>query len=439
VDFLPDLVTVEGEIAVLGPVPVPGRRPGGPKRYDPRCTIIRMPARAAKIEIPRWIQLVGLPLLLLFLWVVAGAVRHVVFLFLVALLIALLLSPLVRAVQRVRLPRGFAVALVYLGFAVALIAAIGALGTVVVNETKTAAQRVDSYFTDVNGQTRQVAADRDVDRLQRWLKTHRLGGINVQERGHRLVRDIRKHDVGKYTDKVVNFLEGAAISIGKLLFSAIVILVASIYMLLDFPKLERRLERRFPPHPGSESLLLRMEGSLTSYVKGQALVSLIIGTSAGVGLWLFGMLGWLPHGQKYALLFGAWVAITELIPYLGPWLGAIPPTIYALVVHPISAVWVILLFLAIHQIEGHIVVPNVMGSALRLHPLLVIFGLLAGGEIYGLPGALVALPLLAAGRAMWEFFSERVELEPWEDGEVAVPVEVELEEAERPPPAAASR
>lgn len=394
-----------------------------------------MPARAAKIEIPRWIQLVGLPVVLLFLWVFATAVSHVVFLFLVALLIALLLNPVVRLVQRVRLPRGFAVALVYLVFAVTLIAAIGAIGTVVVSETKTAAKRVDSYFTEVNGRTGKADADRDVDRLQSWLDDHRLGGIDIQDRGHRLVRDIRRRDVGEYTTKVVNFLEGAAISIGKLLFSAIVILVVSIYMLLDFPKLDRMIDRRFPPHSGSDPLLLRMERSLTSYVKGQALVSLIIGTSAGIGLWLLGVLGWLPSGQKYALLFGAWVAITELIPYLGPWLGSIPPFLYALVVHPISAVWVALLFLAIHQVEGHIVVPNVMGSALRLHPLLVIFGLLAGGEIYGLPGALIALPLLAAGRAMWEFFAERVALEAWREGE-SVPVEVELEDADIPPAAA---
>src|SRR3954471_22159396 len=170
-----------------------------------------MPARAAKIEIPRWIQLVGLPILLLFLWVVAGAVRHVVFLFLVALLIALLLSPIVTVVQRVRLPRGFAVALVYLVFAVLLVAAIGALGTVLVSETKTAAKRVDSYFTDVNGRPNgQVDADLDVDRLQRWLTTHSLGSIHVQRRGHELVRDIRRHNVGKYTNKVVDFLEGAA-------------------------------------------------------------------------------------------------------------------------------------------------------------------------------------------------------------------------------------
>jgi predicted PurR-regulated permease PerM len=396
-----------------------------------------MPARAAKIEIPRWIQLVGLPILLLLLWVVAGAVRHVVFLFLVGFLVALLLSPLVRLVQRVRLPRGFAVALVYLVFAVVLIAAIVALGTVLVSETKTAAKRVDSYFTDVNGQTHQVDADRDVDRLQAWLNTHGLRTIHVQNRGHQLVRDIRKHDVGKYTNKVVDFLEGAAISIGKLLFSLIVLIVVSVYMLLDFPRFARAIDRRFPPPPDSEPLLVRMEHSLVSYVKGQALVSLIIGTSAGVGIWLLGAIGALPGGEKYALIFGAWVAITELIPYLGPWLGAIPPFIYAFVVHPLSALWVLLLFLVIHQVEGHVVVPNVMGSALRLHPLLVIFGLLAGGEIYGLPGALVALPILAAGRAVWEFFAERVELERWEKGGVP-PVEVELEEAP-PPPAAAQR
>jgi predicted PurR-regulated permease PerM len=150
-------------------------------------------------------------------------------------------------------------------------------------------------------------------------------------------------------------------------------------------------------------------------------------------MWVLGALGWVPGADKYALLFGAWVAITELIPYLGPWLGAIPAGIYALVVHPISLLWVTILFLFIHQIEGHVVVPNVMGSALRLHPLLVIFGLLAGGEIYGLAGILVTLPLLAAARAIYEFFSERVALEPWTAGGAA-PVEVDVEPEPEPPP-----
>jgi len=66
---------------------------------------------------------------------------------------------------------------------------------------------------------------------------------------------------------------------------------------------------------------------------------------------------------------------------------------------------------------------------LRLHPLLVIFGLAAGAEVYGLPGALIALPLLAVARAIWEFFADRIKLEPWSSGGDAgsdVPVEVEL-------------
>jgi putative heme transporter len=395
-----------------------------------------MPSGAApKIQIPRWIQLVGLPVLLILAWVVAGRVFHVVFLFLVAMLIALLLDPIVTWISsmqlgRFKIRRGFSVALVYLSFAAALIVIIWGLATVVVDQTKTAANRFDAYFTTLHGQPPTTDADRDVDRLQHWLDTHGLGSIKVQERGHRWVKQIRDKDVGKYTHKVVRFVEGAAISIGKFLFAAIVVLVVSIYMLLDFSRLARAIDRRFPPHPGSDPLLVRMERAVAGYVKGQFLISLIIGTSAGLGMWLLGALGWVPGADKYALLFGAWVAVTELIPYLGPWLGAIPAGIYAVVVHPISLLWVAILFLIIHQVEGHIVVPNVMGSALRLHPLLVIFGLLAGGEVYGLAGILVALPLLAAARAMYEFFAERVRLEPWTP---AGPIDVEVE-VEPPPP-----
>src|SRR6185312_4901629 len=191
--------------------------------------------------------------------------------------------------------------------------------------------------------------------------------------------------------------------------------------LLDMQRLARAVDRRFPPH-GGRPLIARMEHALVSYVRGQLLLSLIIGSSAGLGLYILGATGAVPGADNYALLFGGWVAVTEVLPYLGPWLGAIPPALYALVVHPFSAIWVVLLFLGIHQLEGHIVVPKVMGSVLRLHPLLVIFGLLAGSNVAGLVGALLALPLLAVGRAVWEFFSERVTFEPWEGGGT-IPVE----------------
>lgn len=376
-----------------------------------------------RIQIPRWIQLVGLPLLVLFGWVLATTAGHTVLLFLVAALIALLLDPLVLTLGALRVRRGLSVALVYLTFGAALVLAIVAIATVVVGQTKTAANRFNEYFTVPHGRTHLTSADRDVNRLQHWLNTHHLENIKIEKSGHSFVKRIRQRDVGRYTHKIVDFVEGAAISIGKGLFDAVLVLVISIYMLLDMQRLAARVDRRFPPH-GSRPLISRIEHALFSYVRGQAALSLIIGTSAGAGLWILGATGLLPHGDSYALVFGGWVALTEVLPYLGPWLGAIPPLLYALVVHPVAVIWVAILFLAINQIEGHVVVPKVMGSALRLHPLLVIFGLLAGTDIDGLPGALIALPVLAVGRATWEFFSERVAFEPWSGGG-AIPVEVE--------------
>ena len=108
-----------------------------------------------KLQIPRWIQLVTLPLLLLLIWAVAGAVRHVVFLFLVAGLIALLLNPLVRGVTRFWIPRGLGVAIVYLLFAGLVAAASIALGSVIVDQTRSSSHRVDSYFTTERGQPPQ--------------------------------------------------------------------------------------------------------------------------------------------------------------------------------------------------------------------------------------------------------------------------------------------
>jgi predicted PurR-regulated permease PerM len=386
--------------------------------------------RPPRLQVPRWIQLVGLPLLLVLAWVFLTAASHVVFLFLVAGLVALLLDPLVRGLQRARLPRGLSVAIVLLTFAAALVLVIVAIATAVVGETKTAANRFNDYFTNRHAPTGQTSADRDVDRLQLWLDTHHLKSVKVQKRGHRLVKQIQQRDVGKNTDKIVSFVEGAAISIGKTLFSVVLLIVISIYMLLDMQRFGRAIDRRFPPRPGEEPLLRSIEHALASYVRGQATLSLVIGASSGIGIWVLAATGLLPHAQQYALLFGAWVALTEVIPYLGPWLGAAPPFAYALVVHPISALWVALLFLGIQQVEGHIVVPNIMGNALRLHPLLVIFGLAAGAELYGLPGALTALPLLAVGRAIWEFFVDRITFEPWQGR--PVPVEVELVEVDPP-------
>ena len=369
------------------------------------------------IQIPRWIQLAGLPVLLVLAYLLASTLGHALFLFLTAAVIAFLLNPLVRDVQRLRIRRGAAVAIVYLLFLGGVGVGVAGLVTVVVDQSRTASNRVDDYVTVKESATGQTGAEHDIDRLQAWLNSHHLRRVKVKKQLTDWIDHLKAKDISGFTQKAFSFATGAARTVIFGLFSLILIVVISIYMLLDMPRLEAGIDRRFPPH-GGRPLTNRIEKALAGYVRGQILLSSIIGLSAGIGTWALGATGFVPGADRYALLFGVWAGAMEVIPYIGPWLASVPPAIYALVVHPIGVIWVAALFVFIYQVEGHIVVPNVMANALRLHPLLVIFGLLAGGELYGLPGVLLALPTMAALRAIWEFFGERVQLERWEGGEL---------------------
>ncbi len=386
------------------------------------------------IQIPRWIQLVGLPVLVIVAFLLARTLGHVLFLFLTASVIAFTLNPLVRDLTRLRLPRGVAVGVVYLLFASAVAAFFIAIGAIAVDQTKQASDRIDNYITKESPATGQTGAEQDIDNLQVWLNDHGLKRIQIRKQANDWISSLSAGEISRYVQDAVSFARGAALSIVLFIFAIILIVVISIYMLLDMPRLERALDARFPPHDGPP-LTHQIESALWGYVKGQVILSTVIGLSAGIGMYILGKTGLVEGADQYALLFGLWTAFIEVIPYIGPWLSAVPPAIYAAFVDPVGLVWVALLFLFIYQIEGHVVVPNVMATALRLHPLLVIFGLLAGGELYGIPGVLVALPTMAGLRAIWGFFRSRVTFESWEEeGPPQVPVEVDIE-----PPRAASR
>jgi len=229
----PELVTIESCPTVFEEAPIPGVVPNP---TDRRCTIARMagtqlePAgpSSTRIEIPRWMQLVGLPLLLILAWIVAGAVRHVVFLFLVALLIALLLNPLVRGLGRVWIPRGLAVAIVYLTFAAAVAVAVIALATVVVQQTRHASHRVDNYFTVASGHPLETGAVHDLTRTQHWLDTHHLKRIRIEKQGTKFLDSIGTKDVEKYTTKALNWAEGAGLAVVGLLFSIVLVIVVRL-------------------------------------------------------------------------------------------------------------------------------------------------------------------------------------------------------------------
>lgn len=390
------------------------------------------------IQVPRWIQLVVLPVVLVLAFLLARTLGHVLFLFLTGSVIAFTLNPLVRDLTRLRVPRALAVLVVYTLFVALAAAILVAIGFVAYDQARNAADRIDAYVTEETPPTSQTAAEVDIDNLQAWLDDHGLERIKVRKQVNDWIASLSAGEISGYAQDALSFARGAAFSVVLLFFSAILVVVISIYMLLDMQRLERSIDSRFPPH-GGPPLTQQIEGALWGYLKGQAILSTVIGTSAGVGMYILGVTGLVEGAQEYALLFGLWTAFIEVVPYIGPWLSAVPPAIFALFADPPwGIVWVAVLFLFIYQVEGHVVVPNVMAGALRLHPLLVIFGLLAGGELYGIAGVLVALPTMAGLRAIWEFFRERVRLQAWDEGPPEIPVEVEIESPQAEPPKAAA-
>ena len=139
-----------------------------------------------------------------------------------------------------------------------------------------------------------------------------------------------------------------------------------------------------------------IQRAVSGYVRGQLLFSLIMGTSATVGLWLFGVLGIFPDGQRYAAVLRCVLRPDGAHPVPGAGARArFRPCVVALFTDPVSALWVVLLFVGLQQLEGHFVAPQVFRISLGINPIIVILALLFGYQVYGIVGALLALPLAA--------------------------------------------
>jgi predicted PurR-regulated permease PerM len=385
------------------------------------------------VLIPRWIQLIALPSILFFGWIFAGAVKHALFVFLISGIIAMLLNPLVSTLVSLRLPRGLAVLVVYVSLLTAIVGAVGLAGVAAVNQVVSASDTVSQEFEKQPGH-KESSAERRVDRFQTWLNSRGLSRVHVKDIGNRLVQNIQKQGVGDYAKRAVDIGQQVASEVVQGLIELLLIVVISIYLLLDGPRISRGVDRIFPPGPDGIRLGTQVQKGLIRYVRGQATVSFLIGASSGLGVEILSLTGVWPDGAQYALILGLWAMATEVIPYVGPILGALPALALAAIHSPATALWVGLFYLGIHQLEGHVIVPRVMGQALGAHPLLVIFALVAGAELYGIIGAILSLPLLAMGREVAIFLHRRIRLEPWPGSgyagtglEISVPVHMEPE------------
>jgi predicted PurR-regulated permease PerM len=359
-----------------------------------------------RVVVPRWVQLVLLPISLLTLYVLAKAAGKVLVIFIVAALIALILNPAVAFLQRRRLPRGLAVLAVYLAFFLALTG----LGLLLANPIS---NQVESFSRSVPHLIK--TANKSLAELQTTINHN---GIHVQfiKQGHTALQTLGEKVI-KGSSSVVSFGGGLLSEVVSAGFDVILVFVLSVYMLLYGERIGRVIRRWMPDGDGTpgDDYPTLVQVAVARYVGGQLVFSFVMGTTAGLALYLFGVLGIFPDGRKYAVVFGIFYGLMELIPYVGPIIGALPAVLVALFYDPLSALWVTLLFIGLQQLEGHFVAPQIFGHTLRINPLLVIFALLLGLKLHGVVGALIALPILAVLRETVVYLSRHITFEPWTD------------------------
>ena len=358
-----------------------------------------------RVVVPRWIQLVALPLMLLLGWALLRAAARVVLLFVIAALIALILNPAVAFIQRGRVPRGLAVLAVYLAFFLSLAGLGVLLANPISNQVRNFSRNVPHIVSSAN------------KRLADLQKSLNKQGIHVTfiKQGKTALQTLQEKVV-KGAGSIVSFGGSVLTKVVGTGFNLILIFVLSVYMLLYGKRIGDLARRVMPPGNGTpaDDYPTLVQRAVTSYVRGQLLFSVIMGTTAGVSLYIFGLAGIFPDGRTYAVAFGAFLGLMELVPYIGPVLGALPPILVALFTDPISALWVALLFVGLQQFEGHVVAPQIFGHSLRINPLLVIFALLVGLEIYGVLGAIISLPIVSVARETVLYLRRHLALEPWD-------------------------
>jgi predicted PurR-regulated permease PerM len=359
------------------------------------------------VVVPRWIQLVLLPLAILAAWELARAAGSLLEIVLAACVIALILNPVARQIQRL-VPRWVAIVLAYV-VVLLIFAGVGALLSAPVTNQLSHFSHNFPHFVS--------RANRDLVNLQNWLHDRGIK-VHIVQQGHSALQTIQKK-VLKSSGSILSVSRDVLGHLVTFSVDLVLTFVLSVYMLVYARQIGGLVRRWMPPGDGTpeDDYPLLIQHAVSGYVRGQLLFSLVMGTSAAICMELLGVLGIFPDGSHYAVFFGLFYGLMELIPYIGPILGPIPPIIVALATDPVSALWVLLVFIALQQLEGHVVAPQVFRISLRINPILVILSLLLGYQIWGIVGALLALPIATITRQTILYLRKHLVLEPWSTGQ----------------------
>lgn len=301
-----------------------------------------------------------------------------------------ILSPLVNLlIKTTKMKRIFAIILVFMFLIAAIAFTIGGVIPILVTQISQLAENIPSFAANVETWLYKIADDpmfKQIDFVQQLEKMNISYGSLIQQ-----------------------FLSGLSTSLGSIvgtIASATIIIVTVpfilFYMLKDGERMVPNIQVVFPEKRRGQmvELLGELNKTLSNYISGQAIECLFVGTFTFIGYWLVGV--------EYAFLFGVIAGITNLIPYLGPYLGLIPAVLVTVFNEPIQALLCCVVVLVVQQIDGNVIYPNVIGKSLAIHPLTIILILLVAGNIAGLLGIFLGVPFYAVCRTIVVFIVKMI-------------------------------
>ena len=317
---------------------------------------------------------------LILLWNMAGPIGAILLLFLLVFIIAAVLNPAVARMERWGMPRILSAIILVLLLVGALVLVMWLAVPPLLKEvgavfgrTNFSELHLSTYYEDFRRRYPEVAAQLPPpqDLFQRF--TPNVGALLGR--------------VGGYAMNVVS-----------LLFTLLLLMVLVIYTVGKPEPLIAGYLSAWPERhrPRADAWLRRSMTQLKYWGSGSIILGGIVGALTAVGLWIVGV--------PYVMLFAVIAAIGELLPTIGPILSAIPPVLVALTIDPMMAVWVLVVCLIVQQLENNLIVPMVYGRTLDLHPVSVMFAVLAMGSLFGFLGALLAVPVTVLVKAAWEEF-----------------------------------
>lgn len=314
-------------------------------------------------------------------------VRGVLPPFAFALAVAYLSHPLVSALEAREVPRPVAILLVYAMFTVIAILAVYAVLPSLTRELEQILAFIPEQSRRLEGFGEEALSG--LRRISIPAGFEDVLAIGI-ERAEGLIE--------RFAVRTAEIL----MSLLSHVFHLILAPFLAYYLLRDVHLLERAAVSWLPSGIRKDvtELARRVNRVVGGFLRGQLIVSSLVGAAVAVGLSLLGV--------RYALVVGMLAALFDIIPYFGPILSAVPALALALAASPATAIWTALLLLAVQQIEGTLLSPKIVGDQVGLHPITVIFAVLAGGELAGVIGMFLAVPVVATVKVTAGYVAERM-------------------------------